>query len=264
MNKYEFTGNTLNYDGITLRQIRALKDFSAADGIAVIAGQVGGYIEDEKNLSHDGACWIDETSYVYGYGVVKDDAQVRAESRVYDFAEVSGKAVIEYSQVYTHACITENASACESKIGYYAKVSGNARIVDSSIENATVCDNASVCDNSEIVGNVRMNGMAHIARGAKITCKPGKTFCLPSNAHVTGPAEINEASRCITFECTLDFSSSTICIYRAPDGEMYVDAMAYGKKHMHADKFLDFIQGIGTSDAVSGCKSIIDTAKIFI
>lgn len=47
--KYEFTGETLEYEGRTLHRIRALKDFGN-----VKAGDVGGWVETEANLSHDG------------------------------------------------------------------------------------------------------------------------------------------------------------------------------------------------------------------
>ena len=47
--KYEFTGETRKVHGSTLNRIRALRDF--AD---VKAGELGGWIEKEDNLSHEG------------------------------------------------------------------------------------------------------------------------------------------------------------------------------------------------------------------
>ena len=47
--KYELTDNKKN--GLT--QIRALRDFGA-----VKAGDLGGWIESEKNLSQGGDCWV--------------------------------------------------------------------------------------------------------------------------------------------------------------------------------------------------------------
>ena len=51
--KYEFTGETKMYFGRTLRQIRAIKDFSD-----VKAGEIGGWIEKESNLSQTGNAWV--------------------------------------------------------------------------------------------------------------------------------------------------------------------------------------------------------------
>lgn len=48
MKKYEFTGETKIVVGVTLKRIRALISFGF-----VVKGEIGGFIEDEKNLSHD-------------------------------------------------------------------------------------------------------------------------------------------------------------------------------------------------------------------
>ena len=49
--KYEFTGKTANVGKHILHRIRALRDFGD-----VKAGDLGGFIESEGNLSHDGEC----------------------------------------------------------------------------------------------------------------------------------------------------------------------------------------------------------------
>ena len=51
--KYELTEEAIVVDGHKLHRIRALKDF--AD---VKAGDLGGYVESEDNLSHEGNCWV--------------------------------------------------------------------------------------------------------------------------------------------------------------------------------------------------------------
>ena len=47
MKKYEFTGEEKEVLGRTLCRIRAVRDFAN-----VHSGDVGGWIESEKNLSH--------------------------------------------------------------------------------------------------------------------------------------------------------------------------------------------------------------------
>lgn len=47
--KYELTDQTIDVDGRTLHRIKALRDFSD-----VLAGELGGWIEKEENLSHAG------------------------------------------------------------------------------------------------------------------------------------------------------------------------------------------------------------------
>lgn len=53
MKKYEFTGETKIVVGVTLKRIRVLVSFGD-----VVKGEVGGFIKDEKNLSHNGNAWV--------------------------------------------------------------------------------------------------------------------------------------------------------------------------------------------------------------
>ena len=60
-NKYELTNNTRTVDGVVLRQLRATKDFGDVE-----VGELGGYVESEKNLSQEGLCWVSGDAEVYG------------------------------------------------------------------------------------------------------------------------------------------------------------------------------------------------------
>ena len=51
--KYEFTDETITVDGHTLHRIRAVRCFSE-----VKAGDFGGGIEKEHNLSHEDHAWV--------------------------------------------------------------------------------------------------------------------------------------------------------------------------------------------------------------
>ena len=74
MKKFELmTESKMNVFGKTLFRIRALVDFSF-----VKAGDVGGWIEEEGNLSQSGNAWV--------YG----DAEVCGDARVYGDARVCG------------------------------------------------------------------------------------------------------------------------------------------------------------------------------
>ena len=85
--KYEFTGETRQHLGRTLRQIRAVVSFGA-----IAAGTVGGWIEDGKNLSHDGDAWVHGNARVYGDAQVYGDAWVHGDAWVSGNARVSGNA----------------------------------------------------------------------------------------------------------------------------------------------------------------------------
>ena len=51
--KYELTDMTREYEGKTLYCIRALRDFGD-----IKAGDYGGWIENEENLSQTNKCWL--------------------------------------------------------------------------------------------------------------------------------------------------------------------------------------------------------------
>src|SRR5690348_2776717 len=76
--KYEFTGETIAWRGKTLHRIRRILD-----------DKLGGFIESESNLSHEGNCWINKEAVVWGNARVQDNA------KIYDWAEVSGNAIIK-------------------------------------------------------------------------------------------------------------------------------------------------------------------------
>ena len=61
MEKYRLTEETINVNGITLYRIKALKNFGD-----VKEGNKGGFVENDRNLSHDGNCWVYNNAKVYG------------------------------------------------------------------------------------------------------------------------------------------------------------------------------------------------------
>ena len=56
MKKYELTEETKVIGGKTLFRIRALRSFGG-----IKAGDLGGFIENERNLSHGGNAWVGVT-----------------------------------------------------------------------------------------------------------------------------------------------------------------------------------------------------------
>ena len=95
MRKYELTEETKTLaDGTVLHRIRAVKDFALADGTEVLAGDLGGWIEKEYNLSHGGDAWVYGDARVYG------DAEVFGDALVYGYAEVCGDAEVKSIRDY--------------------------------------------------------------------------------------------------------------------------------------------------------------------
>jgi len=88
MKKYELTNNWIIFKGRTLYQIRALKDFDN-----VKAGDLGGYIEKESNLSQEGNCWAFGNARLYGNARVYGYLKVYCNAEAYD--DVNGNDVVK-------------------------------------------------------------------------------------------------------------------------------------------------------------------------
>ena len=85
MNKYELLqDDKIEVSGHILYRIKALKDFFGAK-----AGDLGGYIEGESNLSHEGTCWVYDNACVYGNARVCGNACVCGDARVCDNAKIN-------------------------------------------------------------------------------------------------------------------------------------------------------------------------------
>ena len=84
MKKYELTSETKIVFGHILYRIKALSSFGC-----VSAGDLGGFLESEKNLSQNGDAWVYGNAEVYGDARVYGNARVYGDASVYGNAEVS-------------------------------------------------------------------------------------------------------------------------------------------------------------------------------
>ena len=89
MKKYELTAETKEIGGKILHRIRALIDIPLHD---VKAGDLGGWIEAERNLSQEGSAWVADEAWVTGSAWVTDSAWVTGAACVTGSARVTGKA----------------------------------------------------------------------------------------------------------------------------------------------------------------------------
>lgn len=160
------------FDGRKLYRIEALKDF--AD---VKKGSIGGFVENDKNLSQEGNCWI----YLDG--------------KVYDNAKVLGDAVIDgFAQVCNNAMAFENAKVRGySKIKDNARVFNNARIEGCSIvkDNAQVYGNSLLLENAQVCDNAQIRGTC-LVRDNAIVCGDADIYefvHFNSDAKITSPAD---------------------------------------------------------------------------
>ena len=92
MKKYELTKETKTLaDGTVLHRIRALMDIPR---FGVEAGELGGFVEGENNLSQDGDAWVYGNTEVFGDAKVYGNARVSGDAWVSGNAEVFGDAEV--------------------------------------------------------------------------------------------------------------------------------------------------------------------------
>ena len=122
MKKYELTKETKTLtNGTVLHRIRALRDIPR---FGVKAGELGGLIEKENNLSQDGDAWIFDDARVYDDACVSGDATVSDDATVYGNAQVCDNALVsDDATVSGDAEVSGNAW-----VSGYAEVSGDAEV----------------------------------------------------------------------------------------------------------------------------------------
>lgn len=123
MKKKYILSHSQHIDGVRLFQIQAVTDF----GDDIKAGDLGGFVESEANLSHEGLAWVTLGSKVFGNARVFDNALITGRSTVCDNAQVSGRAVVCYSR------ISGNAIVCDDAFIIGSQVSGQMRVNDAII-----------------------------------------------------------------------------------------------------------------------------------
>lgn len=132
--KFELDKSTaLEFEGRTLYRIRALKNFGQ-----IKAGELGGYVQHEKNLQQKGNCWI--------YG----SAKVMDESRVEINARVSGITVIKDHTTVTDQAVVGGGTTVSGCVF----ISGQALIYDT----PTISGFVSITDRATVAGSVVIDG----------------------------------------------------------------------------------------------------------
>lgn len=133
--KYELTKVQKPKNGGIARRIRALRDIPLW---GVVAGEYGGWIENESSLSHKGHAWVGNDAFVSLGSTVSDDALLSGNAVLKNFSTLGGRAWVH----------------------------GRAEIQNSLIkgDSINVRDLAKV-QNSEILGtNIVIEGQAYLQR----------------------------------------------------------------------------------------------------
>lgn len=87
--KFELTADRIKSNGVTLHRIKALIDFGD-----VKAGELGGYVEKETNLSQYGDARIYSDAKVSGTARINGSACISGDALVYGNAWMCGNAQV--------------------------------------------------------------------------------------------------------------------------------------------------------------------------
>lgn len=160
--KYEFTGETKEFEGRVLHRIRRIED-----------GLTGGWIEKERNLSHKGNCFVYDEAMVFDNGKVYGNSMVYANGKVFDNGEVfdNGK-ISDNGMVYGNGMVFDNGKVFDNGVVYdKGLIYGNGVVCDNGkvFGNGEVCDNGRVCKNGLVYGDGLVFGKGEV-------CGKGEVF----------------------------------------------------------------------------------------
>lgn len=141
--KYRLTDETIEFNGVKLHRIEALKDFGR-----VMKGEKGGFVQRESNLSQLGNCWIFNDSKAIGNSLVSKNAVLSGNSIICDNAVATG-----FSWICDHSIVCEKAL-----------ITNNARIH----RNSVVCGNSYVAGDARVTDFSRVEGESEVAGNAEI------------------------------------------------------------------------------------------------
>ncbi len=146
-----------------LYRIRALKDFGD-----VKAGDLGGFVRSEDNLSQKGNCWVYDDSIVTDEAEIHNDAIIKNNSYIYGHAVVSDYAIINNSCVSDHAFVFGKACILEdSSVFGNAIISGNTHVYEKSavLGHVQVYDDTLIYGGSTVQGSAKIHGKSRIYGG---------------------------------------------------------------------------------------------------
>ena len=135
--KYKLTSVTATIGRTQLYQIRAVRSFGD-----VKAGDCGGFIESESNLSHSGDCWVYDLAKVHDNSIVYGNAKIQGNAQLHDNAQVYGNSIVT-GDVHLHG---------KSQVYGNAEIRGTSRLYDK----VQVYGNIKIKGASKIYGEIQL------------------------------------------------------------------------------------------------------------
>lgn len=164
--KYKLTEETMCFNGVTLHQIKALSSFANVE-----AGELGGWVESEKNLSQEGDCWITTDAKAYANAEIRDNAVLSWNAIACENTSICDNALISDAVIsgFTHIFGDVEVFG-ESVVDGNARLHGNVKVIGAKVIDADIYDNVIICDGAYVHGYVKIDGKAYISNDAEV-CK---------------------------------------------------------------------------------------------
>ena len=259
--KYKFTGETLCFGNTILHRIVSLKNFND-----VSKGQLGGFIESEDNLSHDGDCWVYYHAKVKDNARITGNAEIKGDAYIFDNAQVAGNVIVtDNAVVYENACLTRNATINNNARVYgSATVSGRAIIGDDAIVRgkSSVYDNAIVCEKSIIDEHAHVCGESVIYGTSNI-----KGTVLLEKFESYKNADISKTSD--YFICdAINYEIGETLFYKSSNNKIRVVYRTDNKRTAHDVSLDTFMKTVNekcvNSDNINSYNILLDLVKSII
>lgn len=107
-------------------RIRALIDIPRH---GVKAGDLGGRVQTDYNLSQKGDCWIEYDAVAFARSCIRDNAILKDTSQICDRSNVSGDAILLNASLVLHyGSVRENAIIDAAFVTDHSDVFGNSRV----------------------------------------------------------------------------------------------------------------------------------------
>ena len=193
--KYKLTTKTKLIDGHKVYRIKALKSFDTIIGRRVNKGDLGGWVESEDNLSHDGTCWLFDEAAGYDNSRRTEDSVGYGNSRQSGNSRQYGNSQqFDDSRQYGHSWQSGNSR----QYGYSQQYGNSLQYGDSrQYENSQQYGSSQQYGNSQQYGFSRQYDNSHQygnSRQSGYSQRSGNSAQYSDSQHIT---DCDDGTSCI-------------------------------------------------------------------
>lgn len=139
-------------NGTKLYRIMALRDI-LSDRLMVLAGQKGGFVESERNLSQSGDSWVFDGCVVRENAFVCMDAIIKGKSEIWGEAYITGSAVVKNCAICKNSIVADTCVMNDCVISNSGKYFGE--MIFDGVQTGDIGDAASQSKYGEVFDSAR-------------------------------------------------------------------------------------------------------------